>query len=175
MVMIGDTKTIHRKTKTGKDERRKLIWLPCPSCSQPRWVIAQKAKTNPLCKSCAAKLMSRELHSNWKGGRRLIPRGYIEIRLPSDHNFYCMVNSGGYVYEHRLVMAQHLGRPLERWEFVHHRNGIRHDNNIDNLELTSNGAHLTQHNKGYQDGYDSGYQDGYAIGVAKALCDMFEV
>lgn len=77
----------------------------------------------------------RERHGNWKGGRSITSQGYISVLIEPDSPYFCMANSGGYVLEHRLVMAQHLGRPLQPYETVHHINGIKDDNADDNLEL----------------------------------------
>lgn len=62
-------------------------------------------------------------------------KGYVILHKP-DHP-----NAGrfGKIPEHRYVMSEHIGRPLEKDETVHHRNGVRNDNRIENLELWCGG------------------------------------
>jgi len=70
---------------------------------------------------------------NWKGGRRIDKRGYILVGV-ADHP---QASYDGYVREHRLVMEKSIGRFLLKSEVVHHINGKKDDNRIENLLLLS--------------------------------------
>ena len=74
-----------------------------------------------------AKYRWAECTEGWKIGKD----GYRWMTRPKHH----MASSNGVVYEHRVVMAEFLGRLLKKGENVHHKNGIRSDNRIENLEL----------------------------------------
>ena len=79
---------------------------------------------------------SGERHGHWKGGRATAEGGYVLVAMAPDHPFAPqMRRSNGYILEHRLVMAEHLDRPLHRSETVHHVNGDKSDNRIENLQL----------------------------------------
>lgn len=84
---------------------------------------------------------SGENHPNWRGGRLLCKNGYVKVYCP-DHPH---ARGRGYVWEHRLVMEQSLGRHLDPGEVVHHTNGVTDDNRLENLQLfASNGEHLAE-------------------------------
>ncbi len=76
-------------------------------------------------------------HHWWRGGTSQLVSGYVEAKLSPDDPYISMAGRYRYVREHRLVMARHLDRCLEPHEVVHHINGVRNDNRIDNLELFS--------------------------------------
>lgn len=62
--------------------------------------------------------------------------GYVHVRVTNDHPLFACTN-GGWIEEHRLRMMEKLGRPLTEGENVHHKNGVRDDNRLRNLELWS--------------------------------------
>jgi transposase len=70
-----------------------------------------------------------------KKPRQVTASGYMQVWLPREHPFATMCQARGWVLEHRLKMAEKLGRPLTPNESVHHKNGNRQDNRLRNLEL----------------------------------------
>jgi len=73
-------------------------------------------------------------HHAWQGGKHT-RNGYVFVSITKDSPYSSMAVSNGYVMEHRLVLAQHLQRPLTKNETVHHINGNTQDNRIENLQL----------------------------------------
>ncbi|MBA7554521.1 hypothetical protein ES705_47143 [subsurface metagenome] len=94
---------------------------------------------------------SREKSYRWKGGFTYSGDGYLLFKVPKGCKFSCMKDNQDYVKLHRLVMAEYLQRPLNPEEVVHHINGIKDDNRIENLRLLeSNGKHNSLHKKGIE-------------------------
>jgi hypothetical protein len=118
---------------TVKDhEHRRTVDIPCPICGT---VFPQRRDGRPetCSRSCGHQLRLRRnggRSMNWKDGPVKIS-GYNKIWMP-DHP---RADSRGRVLEHLIVMEESLGRTLRPNERVHHKNGVRDDNRISNLEL----------------------------------------
>lgn len=74
--------------------------------------------------------LPRELWRETNSGR-----GYRVRYLSADDPMFAMTDKNGCVLTHRLVVARSLGRPLSRWETVHHVDGDRRNNDLSNLQL----------------------------------------
>ena len=106
----------------------------CPACRSKDTCACgrTKQKKSERCAACWAQHgQVGSTNFNWRGGRTRHHQGYMMVHLPGHPRARTM----GYVFEHILVVEQELGRHLEDFENVHHRNGVRDDNRLENLEL----------------------------------------
>lgn len=122
------------------------IWWACVDCGKAKWIRHSKREMKDFrCRSCSQK---GNLNPSWKGGIVKNGYGYLIFRIPEGHEFYCMKNSNEHVLLHRLIMAEHLQRPLKKEEIVHHINEDIRDNRIENLMLLNcKRKHTILHNK----------------------------
>ena len=80
-------------------------------------------------------------------GKKNIKNGYVRIYFP-DHP---KSDKYGYILEHDLIMECNIGRWLKPDEIVHHKNGMRNDNRIENLQLMTRSEHSKFHRLNKED------------------------
>jgi len=134
--------------RNGKIVPQKYLLYSCPECGDD---FAASHKTAIYCgRSCSIKNNPVLAWRKGKkfpnergavGNKRLASTGYIEVYLPG----HSMADIKGRILEHRFVMSQHLGRHLEKWEQVHHINGERSDNRLENLIVMHRSEHNSHH------------------------------
>jgi len=109
--MLGKHHSKESKLKMSKSHKGCISW--------------NKGKITPeaLKLKKISKALKNSNKNNWKGGRYK-QKDYIMLNRPD-----C------FILEHRYVMEKYLGRKLKTEEIVHHKNGIKDDNKLENLEL----------------------------------------
>jgi len=96
--------------------------------------MAERGRGKFCSKGCQGKWhFAGKNNPRWNGGKTLHQAGYILIRQPNHPRATYL----GYVREHHLIMEKFLGRYLAPWEEIHHINGVKIDNRIENLLLLS--------------------------------------
>jgi len=135
--------------KMGKYQKKYFAIVECPTCRKKRELpfekIIYKKVFTGLCLPCERRTKMGKNHPRWKGGERYCQNGYIYKRVYEDDIYYPMADKDGRMKRARYVMANYLGRCLDRKEHVHHKNKNRTDDRISNLELVDYREHLRQH------------------------------
>ena len=121
--VFGRLKAISRVQNTDK-------WKFSCSCGKEKIINAYPVIYGSVV-SCGCYNKDKSTGKNnprWNGGRTISSNGYAYVNCGPGNKPRL---------EHRVVMEAHLGRKLESYENVHHKNGVRNDNRIENLELWS--------------------------------------
>ncbi len=135
----GGCRALRRKEISSSHEQRSKC--PCSICGEPT------ARRSTLCLSCENKRRADayrgENNPNWREGRTLDRAGYVHVRVKPN-------GPKPYRLEHHLVWERANGRPLPKGYIIHHLNGIKGDNRIENLAAVSRLDHHVRHAEPYE-------------------------
>jgi hypothetical protein len=121
--------------------RKDHLWKCLCDCGGIKIALFRSLKRG-LSQSCGC--LQREIasicgaqHPNYRSGKTRDANGYIVISSKMNGQYLKR--------EHRAKMEEHLGRELLSSEVVHHRNGDKADNRIENLQVMSRSEHARLH------------------------------
>lgn len=125
-------------------QARNRVQLKCEQCGKDFTLSPSQAEhmTGRWCtRDCeAASRIKRPLNREYNGKPAVRDKkGYVRVYVP-DHP---RATKAGWQFEHRVVVEEFLGRLLARDEHVHHINGIKDDNRLENLIVMSHSEHST--------------------------------
>jgi hypothetical protein len=108
-----------------------------------------------VCQNCQKEFRPPELNRKFcsnacnKAWKKIHGNGLAPIGTKSEFGEYIFVKIGRtrWIPEHRMIVEQLLGRPLKKTEIIHHRNGIKHDNRPENLQVVTRQAHMKIHDE----------------------------
>lgn len=150
----------------GQSLERK-VELTCVWCKEPFKVpqchASRRVYCSSQCKEACSKTKARkaswtkDANPNWRGGKSPHSDGYVQARVPADHPF----GVNGYILEHRLVMENWLiaNDPTSKYlvevggrlylspkYHVHHKDEVKSNNDINNLQCMTPAEHRAHHN-----------------------------
>jgi len=129
-----DIKDVKHSSELGKSGDCLYVLVECPECGKPKWMrkSAYERGINLLCRSCGGR---QGMNKRGRYGCKK-HQGYVMVTVHPNDPMRVMAHKSGWVLEHRLIMARHLGRPLLKGEQVHHRPDVaKDDNRIEGLYL----------------------------------------
>lgn len=144
-----------------KKQRLTCVAVTCPVCKTERWIepgsVIAKIRRGGFtgkCLACSDRAPKRRAILLGPGRKVCTSKGYIVLTRPAitpdDMPLFLAMQGPRYrVYEHRLVMAKAIGRPLTSRELVDHMDGIKTNNDPSNLRLYIRGRNMPGETSGY--------------------------
>lgn len=140
---------LYRLRRAGIKTRKRNEYPPTENVKKA-WVRIGKARKGKVLSESTRQAISKahkgmRLRNDYEfgGHEKIRTDGYVSVYCP-DHP---TASKDGYVLKHRIVIETHLGHAVPNGYIVHHKNGKKDDNRLENLELMKRGEHTAFHTK----------------------------
>ena len=141
--------TVNDVIKSNKRLQKSIYCITkCSECGKDvwvRWDLAQNkdlSAENFVCNSCIHSTTAKKYLHTKEAEDKAAQSRYKNCNE-------CRYHKKNGKYEHRAIMEEHIGRKLSKNEIVHHKDGNKHNNDIDNLQVMSRQEHSRMHRLEY--------------------------